>query len=206
MEPGFRQLPGAKRRKILDAALEEFAAHEYKAANTDTIAARAGISKGLLFYYFKNKKALYLTLLKYMANTIEREIKFDPPETKVDFFDWLEQLSAQKIPALKKMPGLLAFSMKAYYHPAGELSGVVNHYMVTMSEKMYAKYLANADESKFRPEYTPRQAMDLLIYLTDGYLHTKMMAGEELDLDALFAEYLKWQEMVRRTVYKEEFL
>ena len=52
----FKDLPKARRQKIMDAAMEEFAAHDYRGANTETIAARGGISKGLLFYYFKNKK------------------------------------------------------------------------------------------------------------------------------------------------------
>ena len=55
----FKDLPKARRQKIMDAAMEEFAAHDYRGANTETIAARGGISKGLLFYYFKNKKSLY---------------------------------------------------------------------------------------------------------------------------------------------------
>lgn len=43
------ELTEEKRRRILNAALEEFAKHDYKGASTDDIAAKAGISKGLLF-------------------------------------------------------------------------------------------------------------------------------------------------------------
>lgn len=66
MAEPYRQLPAEKRRRILDAALEEFAKKDYKSASTDDIAARAGISKGLLFYYFKNKQSL--DLLMYLAD------------------------------------------------------------------------------------------------------------------------------------------
>ena len=51
MNEAFFALPEEKRQRILNAALEAFAKHEYKKASTDDIAAKAGISKGLLFYY-----------------------------------------------------------------------------------------------------------------------------------------------------------
>lgn len=39
-------------------------------ASTDFIASRAGVSKGLLFYYFHNKKDLYLTVYEYVKQII----------------------------------------------------------------------------------------------------------------------------------------
>ena len=45
-----------KKQKIYQAALEEFVEHGYQNASTNRITQRAGISKGLLFHYFKNKK------------------------------------------------------------------------------------------------------------------------------------------------------
>ena len=41
MAEPYRQLPAEKRRRILDAALEEFAKKDYKSASTDDIAARS---------------------------------------------------------------------------------------------------------------------------------------------------------------------
>ncbi len=61
----LRHLPEEKKVQIMNAAFEVFGNNEYKRASTDLIAARAGISKGLLFYYFKSKKELYLYLLSY---------------------------------------------------------------------------------------------------------------------------------------------
>ena len=56
----FLELSEEKQLRILNAAMEIFAKHEYKRAVTDEIAAKAGVSKGLLVYYFKNKKSLYM--------------------------------------------------------------------------------------------------------------------------------------------------
>ncbi|AXV09014.1 Transcriptional regulator, TetR family [Euzebya pacifica] len=48
----------ASRRRIADAALELFAAHGVAATSTRSIAARAGVSEGLVFRYFPTKRDL----------------------------------------------------------------------------------------------------------------------------------------------------
>ncbi len=45
-------------RKIIEAAMEEFAEKGYAASSTLAIAGRAGVSEGLIFKYFKNKVTL----------------------------------------------------------------------------------------------------------------------------------------------------
>ena len=70
----FKKLTREKQRRVINAGLEVFAEHDYKHASTDDIAAKAGISKGLLFYYFKNKKEFYLYLMDYTLKIISDEI------------------------------------------------------------------------------------------------------------------------------------
>ena len=50
--------------KILDAALEVFADCGFRGATIDQIAARAGMSKPNLLYYFRRKRDLYLAILE----------------------------------------------------------------------------------------------------------------------------------------------
>ena len=50
------------RRKIVDAALREFGQRGYEGASTNQICFTAGISKGLLYHYFKNKENLFLSV------------------------------------------------------------------------------------------------------------------------------------------------
>jgi AcrR family transcriptional regulator len=53
----------ARRRQLLDAALEVFVARGYHAAAMDEIAERAGVSKPVLYQHFPGKQELYLALL-----------------------------------------------------------------------------------------------------------------------------------------------
>lgn len=55
------------RSRILDAALNEFAAHGLAGARTDRIAQAAAVNKALLYYYFDSKENLYLAALEMIA-------------------------------------------------------------------------------------------------------------------------------------------
>ena len=60
------------RRRILDAAIAEFAARGYEAASTNRICQQAEISKGLLFHYYQNKKKLFCEVVKQCVEDMER--------------------------------------------------------------------------------------------------------------------------------------
>ncbi len=56
MSERFKELPEEKQLSIMRAAADAFAEYEYKKASADLIACKAGVSKGLFFYYFHDKK------------------------------------------------------------------------------------------------------------------------------------------------------
>src|ERR1700721_1258665 len=55
------------RARILDAATREFSANGLAGARTERIAEAAGVNKALLYYYFRNKEALYAEALDAVA-------------------------------------------------------------------------------------------------------------------------------------------
>lgn len=62
-------------QRILQAAVEEFAASGYGGARMEAIARRAGVNKAMLFYYFQSKENLYRFILKQLM--AELFIQFD---------------------------------------------------------------------------------------------------------------------------------
>lgn len=70
----FQQLDPEKARRIIDAAVSEFAKKGYEAANTNQIAKAAGISVGSLFQYFKTKENLFRYVIHLGAGIIETDI------------------------------------------------------------------------------------------------------------------------------------
>ena len=59
--------PAETRKRILDAALSEFAANGLAGARTEQIAATAGVNKALLYYYFESKEKLYTAALEMVS-------------------------------------------------------------------------------------------------------------------------------------------
>ncbi len=58
-----------RQRQILDCAKKVFAERGYHAANISHICAEAGIGRGTLYQYFRNKKAVFTAILR---ETLER--------------------------------------------------------------------------------------------------------------------------------------
>ncbi|HTR23687.1 MAG TPA: TetR/AcrR family transcriptional regulator [Terriglobales bacterium] len=63
---GSRRHPEKSRAAILRAAVNEFAEHGIAGARTDAIARVARVNKALLYYYFKDKDALYEAALDHV--------------------------------------------------------------------------------------------------------------------------------------------
>ncbi|MBX9699401.1 MAG: TetR/AcrR family transcriptional regulator [Acetobacteraceae bacterium] len=68
---GRRRLPPeARAPQILQAALAEFTARGYAGASMASVAARAGIAKGLIYHYFPSKSALFLATFRAATGPI----------------------------------------------------------------------------------------------------------------------------------------
>jgi TetR/AcrR family transcriptional regulator len=78
--------------KLLEAALQEFAAQGYQQASINTILQKAGMSKGQFYYHFGNKEKLYLALIDVL---IARKVAFmqtvmQPTDFQQDIFGILK--------------------------------------------------------------------------------------------------------------------
>lgn len=201
----FASLPREKKARILTAAIEVFAKNDYKRASTDEIASKAGISKGLLFYYFKNKKALYLYLAEHLKRMIEAHLQKEVLEGIDDFFELLDYGMEQKVGLMEKMPWLLDFSVRMYYNTDKEVCTSVQKYIVGMTSQLYELYFAHINTAKFREGVDPQQVLRMLIFLVDGYLHWQMISGERIKLEPLVKEYAVWKETLMKYAYREEY-
>jgi AcrR family transcriptional regulator len=72
-----------RRRAILAAALQEFSARGFAAARLDDVAVAAGIAKGTIYLYFRDKEALFQDLIRSemspVVATLETALAVDLP-------------------------------------------------------------------------------------------------------------------------------
>ncbi|MDF4251245.1 TetR family transcriptional regulator [Streptomyces sp. WMMB303] len=73
--------PARSCRRLLDAAMDEFAAKGYAGARVQDIADRAGLNKQLIAYHFGGKEGLWNALNRRWAR---REETFNRPEVPLD--------------------------------------------------------------------------------------------------------------------------
>jgi TetR/AcrR family transcriptional regulator len=60
----------ASRDRLLAAAREEFSARGFDGAKVDRIARQARVNKAMLYYHFKSKRELYLTILREQFSAV----------------------------------------------------------------------------------------------------------------------------------------
>ena len=65
-----KERSAARRDAILSAALEEFSARGFEATRLDDVARRAGIAKGTIYLYFRDKESLFQELIRTMLTPI----------------------------------------------------------------------------------------------------------------------------------------
>jgi AcrR family transcriptional regulator len=60
----------ARRETILSAALDEFSSRGFEAARLDDVAKRAGVAKGTIYLYFRDKESLFQELVRAMLTPL----------------------------------------------------------------------------------------------------------------------------------------
>lgn len=91
--PSKRAAKAAERRAaILAAALDEFVARGFAATRLDDVARRAGVAKGTIYLYFKDKEALFQDLIRTaLVPVVSRVV--DLPTGGASARDLLEQFA-----------------------------------------------------------------------------------------------------------------
>ena len=60
----------ARREAVLSAALDEFSSRGFEAARLDDVARRAGVAKGTIYLYFRDKESLFQELIRTMLTPL----------------------------------------------------------------------------------------------------------------------------------------
>jgi TetR/AcrR family transcriptional regulator len=71
----------SSKEKILDAALDEFSESGLAGARVDSIAAKAGINKAMIYYHFISKEALYDHILRTRLKAAVADLSAEVTET-----------------------------------------------------------------------------------------------------------------------------
>ena len=201
MNERFFTLPKEKRLAIINAGYRVFSQNTYKKSPMSEIAAEAGISKSLLFHYFRNKKELYLFLLQKAAETTYKYLHEFCCFEQEGFFEIMRQGLKAKACLMRKYPYLSVFTLKCYYETDPEICGDVKRLIGRV-----ASFEANAKHLKMNTEQFIEgidiKMMYLDMYLaSEGYLWEKSQQGT-LDVDTMEKDFTRlidfWEQVYLR--------
>lgn len=184
MNERFFSLPEEKQQAIINAGYRVFSQNSYKNSPMSEIADAAGISKSLLFHYFRNKKELYMFLWDKCAEiTIEYLTRYGCYEQK-DLFESMERGMKAKMEIIRLYPDMANFTIKAFYEKDQNISAAV--------QESYHKYF-NLKADKTLMNINPKQFIDGLditmmyreMYLaSEGYIW-EMVQRDNIDMDEM---------------------
>ncbi len=104
MNDKFFALPQEKQDRILNAGFRVFSKNSYKKSPMLEIANEADISKSLLFFYFKNKKELYLFLMTKAEELTTQYLIDSGCYKETDIFERMYKGLLAKVEMMKKYP------------------------------------------------------------------------------------------------------
>jgi TetR/AcrR family transcriptional regulator len=102
--------PEATRKKLLEAAYDEFGLHGLSGGKIERVARRAKVNKRLVYHYFKDREGLYSAVLEHAYSLIHRnddEIKLDMSDP-VRALEVLIDRTFERVLALPKVSALIA--------------------------------------------------------------------------------------------------
>ncbi|MGN0658665.1 MAG: TetR/AcrR family transcriptional regulator [Emergencia sp.] len=204
MNEKFWKLPKEKQDRIINAGLEVFAKNPYRKAPVSEIARAAGISKSLLFHYFRNKKELYLFLYDYALSFIQDKVSEYRPPAVNDYIQLMEFSLRAKCQVAREYVYMNQFAISAYFQDDPELSDVLGPKLDQLLEDTVERTLQYIDREKFRPGLDLRLILKECVWVSEGYMNFQLRIGNT-DVNRWEQDMLRLFSMWRQAYYRSEF-
>ena len=207
MYNNFENLNKNKKEKILNACIYEFADKGYDMASTNSIVKEAGISKGILFHYFKNKKNLFFYILDYCFQIMMEEYKKYPLTETRDIFQRLSELGVIKLKIAQDHPHIVKLFMEALANSPQDMQSEIEKKYIQVSKEYMPTFFADIDYSKFRSGVETSKAIEIIMLFLGalGEKYLKDFKGKEQELfqnyDKIMEEYNEYMEILKYGMY-----
>lgn len=203
MNEKFYSLPEAKQQAIINAGFRVFSQNSYKNSPMSEIAADAGISKSLLFYYFRNKKELYLFLWEKCAEVTVKALAEYGCYAGDGLFESMEKGLKAKIALMRKYPDMAFFSLKAFYEKDPEINAAVrascdNHFnFKTDSARL------NFGSEQFVPGIDLEMMCREMFLASEGYIWEALQRGYT-DIEKMERDFIGMMEFWKSIFLKKD--
>ena len=190
MNEKFYQLPEEKQLRILNAGFRVFSKSTYRKSPMNEIAAEAGISKSLLFFYFRNKKELYLFLMKRAEELTMEYLSKSGCYAESDIFEMMYKGLLAKTEMMRKYPDMSLFALKAYYEEDEEVKDELQKIIAPYRKLSTNKSLPKLDPTLFKDGLDLNMMYQDMFLASEGYMYQMQNQGR-IDVDRVLMDYRK---------------
>jgi TetR/AcrR family transcriptional regulator len=205
----FKRIPSEDQQRILQACLEEFAAHGYQQASTNAIVRRAGIPKGTLFFFFGNKQKLYLYLIDHAVRRFAAWMEQSKQDMPSDLFERLLQRGRLRMQFAVQESLLYRFFYQALLHTPPEIQAQMQARYAGYAEASARQLYDGLDRSKFRPGVDVEKAVALVNLVLEGLFSRHLSAFQDMPpeqtlawVDSLDGEVRGYFELLKSGMYE----
>lgn len=176
--------PARVRNKILNRATEEFARIGFDGARVDQIAQRCGVSKNMLYYYFKSKEGLFVAALERMYQVL-RDRQKDLAVRASDPVAAMDQLVQHTFSAFRDNPSAIRLMNEENKHRGKYIrkSDRMRELYNPLVETIRSILDRGAADGIFRPNLDPAIVYLTLSSLCYHYLSNRYTLEIALDRD-----------------------
>ena len=199
----FLNLPPEKRDNIINAALYLFGRSGYKKTSAADIAAKAGISKPMIFHYFGSKKNLYLYLIDFCGNVVSSGVLDRIDKNEKDFFGRIRLSAEIKLSVIGEYPDMLSFMESMFFETDPDVENEIKKILTLSGSRFdFQQFFEGVDYSRFKDGINPALVTKTLIYFVEGIMN-ETPRGQKVDIDALMREFDECLGLFRNNFYKE---
>jgi len=204
----FEKLPDEKKEKILQTSMEVFAEKGYEGASTNDIVKRAGISKGILFHYFGNKRNLYLYVLDRTLDKAVEKISNGYRSAPADLFERITVTGMLKLKLALEEPLVYKLIFSSFVNTPESLREAMQERYKKLYDIAIPMLLEGIDFSKLRSGIDPYKAIEVLLFFMEGYQAKyiekwkNMTADQTLtQMDKLVEDRMVYMEILKKGIY-----
>lgn len=186
--------------------MKEFADKGYEQASTNRIVKEAGIGKGMLFYYFNNKKDLYHYLVDYAFDFTKNNYISLIHIKEPDFIERMKQAASIKMKSYAENPDVFNFLGTLILDPQLELPENLKIRFEEMKKAGLSMMYDNIDTSLFRDDIDANIAFRAIRWSIEGYQNDVMnrLKGQmmsSINMDPLWDEFDAYLEVLKTSFY-----
>ena len=203
MNEKFFTLPKEKQQAILNAGYRVFSRNSYKKSPVSEIAAEAGISKSLLFHYFRKKLELFQFLWELSGKVTMQYLEAAGCYEQTDLFDSVLRGLRAKVRIMQRYPEIGAFVLRAYYESDEAVRKMIRQCSEKYIQPNATRLLAQLDPNDFVPGLDLRMMYRDMYWASEGYLWERLQSGR-LDAETMEQDFLEMIDFWKKIYLKNE--